>query len=214
MLRFLASIAILISIPALGGVAGSPPAPSSNPQSGLTPAFAAIRSAWFVPRKEAVSAANRPGMTLEEFAILGMVRHYSGEPLEEILASKKGPRTWAAVIRDMGGELSELVFRGNARYPMTMTLAKPGDAEPASVERRISLLAQVLTLERLKGDGPEAILQSLRSGQSFESMLVPPKPAPRRQPRERPRHLRGRGQGGPGGLGRAGNTGNHGEIGS
>lgn len=214
MFRFVASIAILLSIPALGGVAGSPPAPSSNPQSGLTPAFAAVRSAWFVPRKEAVPAASKPGMTLEEFAILGMVRHYSGKSLEEILASKKDSGTWAAVIRDMGGELADLVFRGNTRYPMTMTLSKSGDGEPASVERRISLLAQVLTLERLKGDGPEAILQRLRSGQTFESMMVPPKPAPRRQPRERPRHPGGRGQSGPGGLGRAGNPGNHGEIGS
>ncbi len=213
MLRHLACVLLVVSLPALAQVAGNPPAPST-PESGQARAYAAIRTAWLIPPKDARAVSERPGMTLQRFAVLGMISHYSGKTIQQVLAQKQKQGTWEAVVRGFGGDLSALVFKGNDRYPLTLSSGGTDEGGRGAVERRVGLLAQILTLERLTGDGPGAVLQKLQAGRSFQALLDPPQPRQRKPPAERRGRPRG-GRRGPGGLGnRMGSPESHGDIGS
>ncbi len=214
MLRYLLCALFAVSLPALAQVAGSGPV-AGTPATEQSRAYAAVRTAWLIPAKDAQAAARLPDMTVERFAVLAMIAHYSGEPIQQIQTQKEKAGSWAAVVRQAGGDLSDLVFKGSDRYPMTLSLGGGVEGGPGAVERRVGLLSQILTLERLTGDGPGAIFQKLKAGQSFLSLLAP---APQRQQRPRPpagRRDRGRGgRRGPGGLGdRMGPPESHGDIG-
>lgn len=212
MFRFLACALLVVSLPALAQVAGNPPAPAT-PASQQARAYAAIRTAWLVPPKDAQTVSGQPGMTLRKFAVLGMISHYSGKTIQQVLAQKQKRGTWSAVVRGLGGDLADLVFKGNARYPLTLSAGGADERGAGAAERRVGLLAQILTIERLTGDGPVAILQKLKEEQSFESLLAPARPLQRRPPAERRGRRRG-GHRGPGGLGdRMGPPENHGNIG-
>lgn len=215
MLRYLVCALFAVSLLVLAQVAGNGPGVETSATE-LSRAYAAVRTAWLIPPKDAQAASRVPDMTVGRFAVLAMIAHYSGKTIQQIRAQKEKDGTWAAVVNSIGGDLSEIVFKGSDRYPMTLSLGGGVEGGPGAVERRVGLLAQILTLERLTGDGPGAILQKLVAGRSFRSLLTPTQPQPARPPAGRRDRRRGgrRGPGGPGGLGdRTGPPESHGDIG-
>lgn len=212
MLRYLVCALFAVSLPVLAQVAGSGPG-AATPASEQSRAYAAVRTVWLIPPKDATAASHLSDMTVERFAVLAMIAHYSGKTIQQVQAQKEKEKTWTAVVRNLGGDLSDLVFKGSDRYPMTLSLGGGVEGSSAAVERRVRLLAQVLTLERLTGDGPGAILQKLKAGRSFQSLLAPAQPRQVRPPAGRRGQHRG-GRRGPGGLGdRMGPPESHGDIG-
>ena len=192
---------LLAAVPAWPQAEPLPPSPSAPApvQQPLAPPFEAVRRAWFVPETEARAFLADFHPSLVEFALAAALRHETGKPLQEIRTEERAAGSWPTLVRTLGGSFAALVFQGGARYGLDPLPAAADSAQVSAAEERIRLLAQVMTLERLTGDGPMAIRRELDSGSSFESLLLKNQPRteerPRRSPPEReegPR--RGRGQ--------------------
>jgi len=162
----------------LGGGPGQPPqdGPSgraSGGPDGSDRLYMRVRGVWRVPEEEAVALLREssPRPPLEEFAVLAMVRRYSGLPLQEVRALRARQKSWTEVAQKVGGGLADLVFRGDARHPLSWADGEPGQSPPPPSDDRVFDLARVMTLERLTGLNPASIRRDLEAGESFESLI-------------------------------------------
>ncbi|MGC8724649.1 MAG: hypothetical protein ACP5VF_12380 [Acidobacteriota bacterium] len=185
---------LLVAVPAWPQA--SPPAPPPSApapvQQPLAPSFEAVRRAWFVPETDARAFFAEFHPSLVEFALAAELRHETGRPLQELEAEERAAGGWPAFLRKVGGSLAALLFQGGARYGLQPLPAAADAVQAPAAEERLRLLAQVMTLERLTGDGPMAIRRELDSGSSFESLLQKNQPQTQESPR---RPAPGRGEG-------------------
>jgi hypothetical protein len=146
--------------------------PRPTAPDGLAPPFAAVRAAWNVPEDQALALVAMPGMTLEEFTLLAVVSHDSRKSPQDLETLRRSGKSWFQVIRDLKGTLWTLIAQGSERYPL-----KPAEIPQAGdnpeMEADILELAQVMTLERLTGRGPAAILRELDAGRDYAQLLSP-----------------------------------------
>jgi hypothetical protein len=172
--------------------------PRSTAPDRLAPPFAAVRAAWNVPEDQALALVAMPGMTLEEFTVLAVVGHDSRKSPQDLENLRRSGKNWYQVIEDLNGPFWSLVVHGSKRYQLkAMEPAKTGD-HPAT-EADILRLAQVMTLERLTGRGPAAILRELDAGRDY-AQLLSPKPEKRASPTSPARDRRDLRNGWPPGL--------------
>ena len=165
-------LAVVSAWPQHGPPAVPPASSSAQVRLPLGPSFEAVRRAWFVPETEARAFFSEFHPSLVEFALAAELRHETGRPLQEIRTEERAAGSWTALIRRLGGSFAALVFQGGARYGLEPLPAAADSVHSPAAEERIRLLAQVMTLERLTGDGPMAIRRKMDSGSSFESLLA------------------------------------------
>jgi hypothetical protein len=173
--------------------------PGSSRVAALAPPFAAVRAAWNAPEKEALAIAALPRMTLEEFTVLCVVGHDSHQSLQGLEALRQSGKSWSQVIKDLKGSLLNLVVQGSIRYQLKARELDKMGGDPEA-EADILRLAQVMTLERLTGKGPAAILRELDEGRDY-ARLLSPNAGRGNSPTAPPADRRGRRNGWPPGLG-------------
>ena len=185
-------LAAVSAWPQHGPPAAPPVSSSAQVNLPLGPSFEAVRRAWFVPETEARAFFSEFHPSLVDFALAAELRHETGKPLQEIRTEERAAGSWTALIRRLGGSFAALLFQGGARYGLEPLPAAADAVKAPAAEERLRLLAQVMTLERLTGDGPMAIRRELDSGSSFESLLLKNQPQTQESPR---RPAPGRGEG-------------------
>lgn len=136
-----------------------------------TPAGRRVRSAWLVPEDEVQSIPGEQQVSLEEFALLGMLHSFSGKSLREIAELRGEKKSWTATAAALGEKVSGAVESGNREVGSSSSASDQAAEAKAASDDRLLLLAQVLTLERLTGKTAKTVLRELQSGQSFESLL-------------------------------------------
>jgi hypothetical protein len=171
--------------PAEAGPGSGGPTPGGGPPqsaSGSLPsAYSQVRGAWLIPEEDAKSLLRKTQVPLDEFAVFGMVRFFSGRQLPELQAMRLELGSWSEVVKKLGGKLEEEVLKSGSGQPAPPHAAG-NPPEPsqdlATSDDRIFRQAHLMTLERLTGRNSKVLLRDLESGRSFESLL-PAAPASR-----------------------------------
>jgi plasmid maintenance system antidote protein VapI len=157
MKRFwLAAVGILAfaSLPLMAQNYDLTKAPDSENETAM--AYHGIAQAWGVDREEANGLVNHPDMTPAHFATAAMLHKNSGASMQELWRMRQETQSWEQVANRVNAPLNDM----RSEYRQSVSERVRNDLRTQGEE--IQNMAQVQTLERLRGQSSQRVAKRMR----------------------------------------------------